>query len=280
MKNNVQKLNKEKNFPGYYNLIHINAHNILKNKKPPESKYILNNYDYGEAIKYESRDFWRIYFICLLSKENILNTFFFKSPPVIRSLNISLFIFTYSSDFALNALFYFNDNISDKYHYEGDNLYYFIFVNNITICVFSTALSYLLVKLLNLLTNSKYSIESLFREEEKKMRKNKNYVVDKSTKKIIYNNLLKIFKYMKIKIICYIFIEFTIMILFLYFITAFCEVYKDTQISWLFDSIISFLLSILFELIISFLISILYILAIKTKIEFLYNLVMFLYKIG
>ena len=277
---NVPKLNKEQNFPGYYNLIYINANNILKKKAPPESKYILNNYNYEEAIKYETRDFWRIYFICLLSKENILNTFFFKSPLEIKSLNLSLFIFTYSSDFAMNALFYFNDNISDKYHYEGDSLYYFIFVNNITISVFSTVFSYLLVKLLNVLTNSKYSIESLFREEERKMRKNKNYIVNKSTKKIIYNNLLKIYKYMKIKIICYIVIEFSIMIFFLYFITAFCEVYKDTQNSWLFDSFISFLLSILFELIISFLISILYILAMKTKIQFLYNLVMFLYKIG
>ena len=70
-------LNKEKKFPGYYNLIQIDANNYLNNK-PPESKYILDNYNYEEAIKYETRDFWRIYFICLLSKENILNTFFLK----------------------------------------------------------------------------------------------------------------------------------------------------------------------------------------------------------
>ena len=112
------------------------------------------------------------------------------------------------------------------------------------------------------------------------MRKNKKYIVDKNKKKNINNKLVNIYKIMKIKIICYIGIEFSIMIFFLYFITAFCEVYKDTQNSWLFDSFISFLLSILMELLISFIISILYSFSIKMKIEFIYNIVMFLYKIG
>ena len=276
----IPKLNEEKKYPGYYNLIQINANNSLKKKRPPESKYILNNYNFKEAIRYETRDFWRIYFICLLSKENILNTFFFKSPLEIQPLRLSLFIFTYSCDFAFNAVFYLNNNISEKYHYKGDSLSYFLLVNNITICVFSVVFSYLLIKSLYLLTNSKYSIESLFREEEKKMRKNKKYIVDINIKKSIYNRLLKIYKIMKIKIICYIGIELSIMIFFLYFITAFCEVYKNTQNSWLYDSFISFLLSILIELLISFAIAILYGFSLKKKIQILYNIVMFIYRIG
>ena len=98
MRKKIPKLNKEKNCPGYYNLIHINAKNTLTKMKPPESKYILNNYYYELAIKYETRQFWRIVYICLLSKENILNTFFFKSPLESQPLRLSLFIFTYSSD--------------------------------------------------------------------------------------------------------------------------------------------------------------------------------------
>ena len=161
LKKNITTFNKEKNFPGYYNLIQINANNS-KNNKPPESKYILDNYE--EAIQYETRHFWRIYFICLLSKENILNTFFFKSPLESQPIRISLFIFSYSCDFALNALFYLNQKISDKYHYEGNSLYYFTFINNITISIFSTVFSNVLIKLFNFLTNSKDSIEELFRE--------------------------------------------------------------------------------------------------------------------
>ena len=151
---------------------------------------------------------------------------------------------------------------------------------NITVSIFSTVTSYLLVKSLNSLTNSKDSIEILFREEEIKMRKNKNYKIDIDKKKKIYASLLKAYKIMKIKIICYIIIEFILMIFFLYFVTAFCEVYRDTQMSWLYDSFVSFLISFPIELLISFFISIMYIISIKIKVKFLYNCVLFLYRLG
>ena len=216
----------------------------------------------------------------MLSKENILNTFFFKSPLELQVLKVSIFFFTYSCDFALNALFYLNQKISDKYHYEGDNLYYFILVNNLTITVFSTVISYLLVKLLNLLTNSKNSIENIFKKEEKIMRKNKKYKVDSQKKKLIFMNILKEFKNLKIKIICYIIIEFSIMLFFFYYVTAFCEVYRDTQISWIYDSFISFILSIPLELLLSFFISLIYMISVKYKLEISYKIIIFLYRLG
>ena len=131
-----------------------------------------------------------------------------------------------------------------------------------------------------MLTNSKYSIQNLFRDEEKLMRKNKKYRVNNDKKKIISTNLSKIYKNLKIKILVYIIIEFLFMLFFFYFITAFCEVYKDTQLSWLYDSFISFLFSILLELLISFFISFIYVTSIKMKIEFLYNIILFLYRLG
>ena len=104
-------------------------------------------------------------------------------------------------------------------------------INNITITLFSVGGSYLLVKSMNLLINSKGKIEILFRKEEQKMRKNKKYKIDTKRIKFIFNSLFNIFKCMKIKILCYIIVELLIMLFFLYFITAFCEVYRDTQIS-------------------------------------------------
>ena len=131
-----------------------------------------------------------------------------------------------------------------------------------------------------MLTNSKYSIQNLFRDEEKLMRKNKKYRVNNDKKKIISTNLSKIYKNLKIKILVYIIIEFLFMLFFFYFITAFCEVYKDTQLSWLYDSFISFLFSILIELLISFFISFIYVSSIKMKIQFLYNIILFVYRCG
>ena len=270
---------KNKNFPGYYDLIQIDANN-QKNNEPPPSKYILDNYIYETAIKYDNRDFWRIYFIILLSKENILNTFFFKSPLERQPLRLSLFIFSYSCDFALNALFYLNENISYKYHYQGENLYFYTLINNLTISIVSTLFSYLLIKLLGCLTNSKDSIENLFRNQEELLRKNKKYKVKRNNKQIIFEKLRKIFKILKIKIISYIIIEFLLLLFFFYYVTAFCEVYKNTQTSWLSDSLISFLFSFPVELSLSFFYAVLYVISIKYKFKTMYNIVLFGYGLG
>jgi hypothetical protein len=281
-KNSKKKLvfnEKNKNFPGYYDLIQIDANN-QKNNEPPPSKYILDNYIYETAIKYDNRDFWRIYYIILLSKENFLNTFFFKSPLERQPLRLSLFIFSYSCDFALNALFYLNENISYKYHYQGENLYFYTLINNLTISIVSTLFSYLLIKLLGCLTNSKDSIENLFRNQEVLLRKNKKYKVKRNNKQIIFEKLRKIFKILKIKIISYIIIEFLLLLFFFYYVTAFCEVYKNTQTSWLSDSLISFLFSFPVELSLSFFYAVLYVISIKYKFKTMYNIVLFGYGLG
>ena len=278
-KDEIEKKEYDEKCPGYYNLIQIDANNE-KDNEPPKSLYILNNYDFYTAIKYEKRSFWRIYYICILSTENIINTFIFKTRLEVQSLRLSLFIFSYTCDLALNAFFYLNQNISDKYHYQGNNLFLFTLLNNMTIDFVSTVASYILVKLLNYLNSSKESIEKVFRAQEKKMRKDKKYKVEHKTIIKIYEKLNKIYKYLKIKIIIYIFIDLIFLVFFLYYLTAFCEVYKNTQISWITDSFVSFLMSILFELFMSFLCAVLYKLSIKYKFRTLYIVVLFFYELG
>ena len=269
----------EPKFPGFYNLIQIDANNSL-NDEPPDSKYILDNYDYDTALKYEKRSIGRIYYICLLSKTNILNTFYFKSNLETQTIRLTLFIFNYSCDCCLNALFYLNQKISDKYHYEGNSLYTFTLINNSTITIFSTFCGFLLVLLLGLLTNSKDENKDIFKKEEKKLRKNKRYKVNKSRKKMINNKLINIFKILKIKIGFYILIESLLMLFFFYYITAFCGVYQNTQISWLLDCITSCFLSFLYEIIYSLVISIFYITSLKFKLRTLYNISLFFYDLG
>ena len=181
---------------------------------------------------------------------------------------------------ALNALFYLNQNLSDRYHYNGHNLYLFTLINNMTISVSSTLFSYILVKGLNFLNNSKDSIESLFRYHEKIMRKNKKYKVSNDDIIQIYENLSRIYKILKIKIILYIMSEFLLVLFFFYYITAFCEVYKNTQISWLSDSLISFLMSILVEIVMSFLVASFYMISVKYRFKTLYGVSMFFYSLG
>ena len=259
-----KKLNQKNDNVNDYNLIQINANNS-PNNTPPQSNIFLDNYHYREAIKYDKRYFCRIYYICILAKENILNIILINSPLELKSLRICLLIFIYSCDFALNTLFYFNSNISDKYYYKGNNKFFFTIFNNISISVISTFISLALLIFFKILTTSKGDIEDLFRKEERKMRRDSNYVVNFIKRKQILMKIYEINKNLKIKIIIFFIIEFSIMLFFFYFVTAFCEVYKESQISWITDSLVSFLLSIPFEFGTAFLIAVFYKISVKKK---------------
>ena len=261
-----------------YSLVQIDANNT-SNKIPPSSAFLLDNYDYESAILYDKRSFWRLCYICILAKENIINIIFFKTPLDLQSLRICLFIFSYSCDLAFNTIFYSNQNISDKYHYQGDNLFLFTIVNNLLQTFLSSVVGLILVNLFQHLIDSRGAFEDIFRDEEKKMRLNKKYQVNKSKKLEIMEKIGKICYRWKLKIIIFIILEFLIMFFFYYFVTAFCEVYKKTQISWIYDFFMGFIISFATEIVASVLIAIFYILSLKYKFRFVYNLTIFFYNL-
>jgi hypothetical protein len=253
--------------------------NNTGNKRPPSSDFLLDNYEYETAIKYDKRQFWRFFYILLLNKENIINIFLFKTPLDIFSLRICLFIFTYSCDLAFNTIFYSNANISDRYHYEGEALLLFSLVNNIVVSVTSFLTSLLLVTVFQHLIDSRKSYENVFRIEEKKMRKLKNYKVNQKTKIEILDKIKRISLILQWKIAAFIIAEFSLMLFFYYFVTAFCEVYKKTQISWLVDFFSSFIMSILSELLVALLLTVLYNVSVNYKIRIVYKITIFLYNL-
>ena len=270
---------KEENFPGYYNLILVDL-NKKKVEVPPVSKFVLNYYNYKQAIKYDMRDFWRIVFICMLHRQSILHTFFFKTDLEPQSLRICLFVFHYSCDFFLNALFYSTTKISERYQYEGDYLYFYSLVNNLTISLFSSLTSFVLRLVLKYLINSKKRIEKIFRQEEKIMLKNKKADLPSAKKNQIVKKIKGIISCLKIKIIIFILIEFPLMLFFTYYITVFCAVYGQTQVSWITDSVVSLLMSNLLDFLISFAVAGFYSVSIRARVECLYNVVIFIYDFG
>ena len=267
---NVNKINTD--FP----LILINANNE-KNPEIFKSNYILNNYEYNEAIQYDNRSIFRIFFIYLIMKDNVLNIILFNPPLELRPLRICIFIFSYACDLALNALFYLSDNISDKYHYSGANRLLFSLINNITISLASTIVSFILLTFFQTLIQSSDSIIELFRNQEKLLKSNKDYKVDIKTKEKIEKDLSGILKCLKVKIIIFVIFEFLFTLFFFYYVTAFCQVYQSTQISWLLDSISSYVISFGITLIISFIFSILYKLSIIYQVKILFSICQFMY---
>ena len=216
--------------------------------------------------------------INIINFENILHTFLFRTPLELKSLKIVLFILSNATSFAFNALFYFNNKKSDRYNYTGDSLNFYSLINNLVISILSTIISLFLL-LLNKLINSRYELENIFRSEEKKKKKNKKYVMNKQEKVKIRRQVDNVLRKLKIKIFIFLCVNVILMLFFFYFVTAFCAVYKDTQISWISDSIVSFISLRFIELLISFFNASIYNTALKYKIECLYKISLFIYKL-
>ena len=257
-------------------LIFINAKNT-DIYVPWNSNYNLDNYDYDEAILYEDRNFFRIFFIYLMSKESILNTFYYKQPLELVPLRILIFIFSNSCDIALNCLFYLSDNISDKYHYEGKSAILFSLTNNITISLVSSIVGYCLIYFSQSLVQSTDKITILFRNEEDHLKKDKKYKVKTEKNMDILKEIKKILKCLKLKIILFLIFEFLFMLFFFYYVTAFCHVYNSTQTSWLLDTLTSYGISLITAFVLSFIMSILYEIAVKCEFKMLYKITLFIY---
>ena len=275
-KENGKDIIKNKKNDREFPLILINANNSGK-KEILKSNHKLDIYNYDEAIAYEKRSFFRIFFIFLISKDNLLNIIFFNPPLELKPLRICIFIFNYAIDLALNALFYLSKNISDKYHYTGPNRIFFSLINNLTKTLVSTIVGYLLLILFSSLSQSSDSIVQIFRDQEELLKKDKNYKVEDNTIIKIGNDIKKILKCLKIKIICFTILELLFVLFFFYYVTAFCQVYQNTQVSWLLDSLSSYLMSFLITLVLSFILTCLYKISIFYKINIMYKISIFLY---
>ena len=272
--NKFQRNSKRKitQFP----LILINANNTI-NHAPLLSNYSLNNTEFEEAINYEKRKFCRIFFIYLISKENVLNIIFFNPPLELTAIRICVFIFSFACDFALNALFYLSEKISDKYHYTGPFKELYTLANNLIISITSVIVSVALLFFFQSLTQSNSKIEKLFRKQEELLKADKSYTVTEESKNEIRSNIEKIVKCLKIKIIIFMILELIFMLFFFYYVTAFCQVYRKTQISWLLDCLSSYVISFIFTVVLSLVFAALYKLAIKYKLKLLYKISTFIY---
>ena len=259
-----------------FGIIKINLDLDKKSYMPKDSNQSLLNYTFDEAVRYDRRNIIRVFYIYLLSKQIIFRTFLQKSPLEIFPIRLTLFIFMLSCDLALNALFYFNDNISKKYHYAS-NIFLFAFSNNITIILYSTLVSYFILTLLSKLSNSSSAIRNIFQKEEEKIKKTKKYTTKEQTKKNIFYEVENVLKKFKIKIFILLLTETIFILFFWYFVTAFCHVYSSTQTSWLLDTFLAILSRFVLEIIFGFLFAKLYRISVASNCETLYKILICIY---
>ena len=190
----------------------------------------LNELEYNEAVVQDNRGFFQYYWQLVRREHLFIFIFFVYDDFNIFSIKLSLFVFSLALDFGLNVFFFFDESMNKIYLDYGK----YSFLAQIPQILYSSLLSQgidILIRYLCLTEKDMYQIK-VYSEK-----KNKEYY-----KKEIF----KTFTYIKFKLICYFIISFIMMVFFWYLISAFCAVYKNTQIILFEDILYSFLLDLIY----------------------------------
>ena len=213
----------------------INQYNAVIYKAKKKAKvekyndYEINDLNYNRALKADHRSFNEYYISLLKRKQIILFTFYTNDDYNSKVIKLSLFLFSFSSFYAANALF-FNDSTMHKiYIDEGE----FNFIYQIPQILYSAIISAIFNSIIKYFCLSEKNILEIKKIKEK----NKD-----SAQKIVY----EIKKCLIIKFTLYFFLNFIFLIYFWYYLGCFCAVYKNTQIHLIKDTLISFSLSLIY----------------------------------
>ena len=207
-----------------------NINNKKKNKNKNQIKYEeqeLNDLDYKIAIAMDKRTYFEYYWCLLKKKQLILFTFLPVKDYNLLSLKISLFLFSFSLYFAINA-FFFNDDTMHRIYIENGQ---FNFIYQLPVTIYSTLVSAFVNMLLRTLAITEKNFLSMKKENDLK---------------IFMTNTRNVLKAMKTKIVMFFIVSFLLMFFLWYFISCFCSIYHNTQLILIEDTLITFGLSMLY----------------------------------
>ena len=226
--NNSSIYSKEKfsivSYFGNSELLPIRNKSKVKNKEL--SDFELSELEYEEAVKLDKRNFFTIYFSILKREHIILFTFCSCNDFNLLYIKIARFIVLFATDMAMNV-FFFNDETMNKIFlsYGKYNI-----VQQIPKIVYSTILSLILEVFLCYLSMTD------------------KYIYKIKNSEFNSKQVLNIFRCMNLKLIIFFIFTFILFIFYWYIVTSFCEVYQNTQIIFIKDSLFSFLLGIIYPL--------------------------------
>ena len=219
-----------------------------------ENIYDIQNADYEEAIFYDKRGYLKMYWGFLVDTQIILGTFCTDNHLDLFAIKLSFFIFTFQISFFLNALFYTDKYISNAYHNNG----VLDFVSGLPKSIYSFIATLITTNLLRMLSTSKNELLRLIIEKLKY----KSYI------SLIQIKLAKL----RTKLIIYFIIVFLFSIIFLYYVSVFCAVYRNSQKYWFLGCLESFGIDSSLSIIICIFLAIFRYISIKKHIKYLYVL--------
>ena len=173
-----------------------------------------------------------MYWGFLIDTQIILGTFCTENYLNLFVIKLSFFVCTFQISFFLNALFYTDEYISDAYHNDG----VLDFFSGLPKAIYSFVAALITTNLLKMLSNSKRELTKTIKQKEKF----NNFIL------IINRKLNKLRK----KLFAYFILVFLLETFFLYYVTTFCAVYRNSQKYWFYGCLESFAMDSLVALII------------------------------
>ena len=221
--NSLNKMNKK------INSINNSTKKII-HKIMHKTDFELNSINYGEALKYDHRNYCQYYISLLAYDHPFLFSFAFINDYNSKIIKMFLFFFSFELELAINALFFTDDTMHKIYQDKGKyNLLY-----QIPQILYSSLISRFIDILIR---NFALSQDNIVQFKKGQMKKN----LKKKAKKLL--------KILKIKFSFFFLLTFIILIFLGYYITCFCGVYINTQIHLIKDTIISLIISLLIPLV-------------------------------
>ena len=186
------------------------------------SIYDLQDMDYEEALLYDKRGYLKIYWGFLVDSQIILGSFCTDNNLDLFVIKLSFLIFTFQISFFLNAFFYSDEYISNSYHNDG----VLDFFSGLPKSIYSFVATLITSNLLRILSNSKSELMKLIKEK----RKYKYYIY------LIQLKLIKLGK----KLVFYFILVYIFSLFFVYYVSSFYAVYRNSQKYWFYGCLESF----------------------------------------
>ena len=187
--------------------------------------YELNNLSYQNASKIDKRSYIQYYISLLKTKHLFIFTFYTHTDYNSQIIKICLFLFSFALFYTVNALFFNDSTIHKIYEDKGS----FDFIYQIPKILYSSFISSTINTIVRSLSLSEKSIIRI-----------------KNEKNNIKKRILKLLKCLIIKFILFFIITLLFLIIFWYYLSCFCAVYKNTQIHLIKDVLISFGISLMY----------------------------------
>ena len=218
---------------------------LIKEKYAPEPHSAINDKlddNFTSTIKFEFIGYssiitiskninWLDYTTIIKAKHPIISTFFSPMPKLMRCLRIALFLSSISISLALNALFYNDKYISTNYK----NKSFYNFLSELPKIIYALFFGFLLNIFFKILIAIS-PIKKGKNESNGKIKKAlRHFLVCVKTKIIIFFTFIFIFD-----------------LFFVYFVSAFCTVYKKSVKNWC----ISAAITVSFALVLPFILSV------------------------